>query len=110
MAIEALMRVRETEEKADSIRREASTRAARILRDARERIRARIEEAVKAAEEKSEALIRRKEEEARLGAEKFVEENLREIETWVAAKREGKPRAVKLIVERIVGYGDSRDA
>lgn len=108
MSIEIIKIIRDTEEKAENIKKEAVSQAKQIIADANLQAQQIISEARELSESESSGLLKLAESEGQLLYDGIMDEALKECESVLKNADENMDSAVTIILERIVKTsGDS---
>ncbi|HHZ02528.1 MAG TPA: hypothetical protein GX396_06275 [Tissierellia bacterium] len=102
MSIEVIKVIREAEEKAEEIKKEALSKAKSIVTDANEEAQRILDEAVKEAEFNRKSVISKAESEGQLLYDDIINETKRECEEISNRANDNMNDAVTIILERIV--------
>lgn len=108
MAVEAIQKIKEAEEKGAEIIAKAKEEAKNLIKTAEKEAALKYEDIIKASKEEAEALIKKAEEEGRKIAEPILEKGISERKEILNMDSIKTSKAINLIYERIVkSHGNS---
>ena len=102
LALEAITQIKNVEDEADNIIKDATVKAKQILQQANEDAESQYEKAIVAAKEKCNSIIEKAIAEGQSKAEPILKQGEKDSQDIYNISTEKKMSAVKLVIERIV--------